>query len=559
MITSRFKHIIAAAAAAVMLMSSAAPGAEAARFGMSYLYYGQPADYAKYVHAAAGALKVVSPSYFDLNEDGSLLVTDKIDPAFIQEMHARGIKVVPFLSNHWNRDIGIKALERRETLAMQIAEAVTAHSLDGVNVDIENLTEKERDAYTDLVRRIREALPEDKEVSVAVSANPSGAATGWAGSYDYAKLSLYSDYLMLMAYDESYNGDETPGPVASIGFVEKSIQYALKYASPDQIVLGVPFYGRYWKTDGTINGYGIPNKDVNALVQLYGGTTLYDEETQTAVSTVTIREGQALPVVNFLTLTPGTYVIWHENETSMKRKLALVEQYGLKGAGSWSLGQESPDTWNYFALWLNGAYFEDAEGHWAKNEIASAAYNGWMNGSAPGRFEPEAPLTRAQAAAVLIRALQSGSAAPASDGAPAMNSPQTAAADGSEASPSGFADVPAGHWANREIAAAKAAGIIDGVGGGLFAPDRSVTREEMAAMLARALAIGAPASSKVYFKDVDPDSWSYPYIAALTEMEVMEGYGEGLFRPQQSITRAEMAALMHRLSQTMLEPSSSQH
>ena len=50
---------------------------------------------------------------------------------------------------------------------------------------------------------------------------------------------------MLMAYDEHYEGGEV-GPVAGIEFVEDSIKYALNYVSNNKIVLGVPFYGRYW-------------------------------------------------------------------------------------------------------------------------------------------------------------------------------------------------------------------------------------------------------------------------------------------------------------------------
>lgn len=55
-------------------------------------------------------------------------------------------------------------------------------------------------------------MPNNKTISIAVAANPYGWTTGWHGSYDYMKLSEYSDYLMLMAYDESYNGGSV-GPV----------------------------------------------------------------------------------------------------------------------------------------------------------------------------------------------------------------------------------------------------------------------------------------------------------------------------------------------------------
>lgn len=526
-----FKRMRTAFALIIILtLLGASSVAHAARFQMSYLYGGGTSGYIRDVARADDALQVVSPSYFDLNTDGSLLLNEQFDPAFVEAMHAQGVKVVPFLSNHWDRATGLSALKQREALAAEIAKVVNRYGLDGVNVDIENVTETSRDDYTDLVQRLRDTLPAGKEVSVAVGANPTGGTKGWPGSYDYAALAQASDYLMVMAYDETSIGDAVPGPVASIDFVERSIRYALQYATPDRIVLGLPFYGRYWKTDGTINGDGIAGSDIDSLVARYGGSTTYDAQSASAVSTFTIAPGQPLPVVNYAPLTPGDYVIWHENEQSMKRKLELVETYGLKGTGSWSLGQEDPDIWSYMTLWVNGAYFPDAEGHWASAAIASAVSRGWMDGTTANTFSPDASLTRAQAAAILTRALLPDA--------------------GSAGSPSGFADVPASHWAGGAIAAARQAGIVDGVSADRFEPEAVLTRAQMAAMLARALQLGnGPAAGMAAFVDVPANNWAFLYIQALTGRGILQGYETGLFRPDSPIGRAEMAVLMNRLAE----------
>ncbi|MEF3306619.1 glycosyl hydrolase family 18 protein, partial [Paenibacillus sp. GYB003] len=411
---NRIKRSFAAALlASALFAANAGATAEASRFQMSYLYAGQTSEYVQFVDRTDGAVQVVSPSYFDLGSDGSLKLTDKLDTGFIADMHERGVKVVPFVSNHWDRPAGEAALANRDELAAQIAEAVGRYGLDGAHVDIENVTESSRDDLTDFVKKLRQLLPADKEVSVAVAANPTGATKGWLGSYDYAELAKYSEYLMVMAYDETSVGDPEPGPVASLDFVERSIQYALKLAPADRIVLGLPFYGRYWNAEGTINGDGIAGRTVVDLVSRYKGDTVYDANEASAVSTFTVGADGTLPVAGFRTLAPGTYVVWHENEQSMKRKLELVAKYGLKGTGSWSLGQEDGDTWSYMTLWVNGAFFDDAEGHWAQNEIVYAAANGWMTGTAAGRFGPDAALTRAQVAAILTRALLPGQTAAA--------------------------------------------------------------------------------------------------------------------------------------------------
>ena len=209
-----------------------------AKFNLTYLYGSY--DYISLVERTNGALNEVSPSYFDLTTDGELKL-NVIDNMLISKMHEKGIKVVPFLSNHWDRNTGRNALKNREGVSNQIISDIIKYNLDGVNVDIENVTEQDKSNYTDFVRLLREKMPEGKTLSVAVAANPKGWTSGWQGSYDYERLAKYSDYIMLMAYDEHYEGGEA-GPVAGIEFVEDSIKYALRYVPNDKLVLGVPFY-----------------------------------------------------------------------------------------------------------------------------------------------------------------------------------------------------------------------------------------------------------------------------------------------------------------------------
>lgn len=349
------KATIVLAIGTVILASFPFQKAEAheVTFNMSYLYFGNTKSYLSQIDKTQGNLSLVSPSYFDINADGSLKITTQYDSTFVKEMHNRGIKVVPFLSNHWDRTIGRAALSNREKLTTQIADFIIKNNLDGIQVDIENTTEIDRDAYTDLVKQLREKLPSDKEVSVAVAANPNGWTKGWHGTYDYKELAKYSNYLMVMAYDESYEGSPE-GPVASYGWVERSIQYALKQGiSPDKIVLGIPFYGRYWKEGEATGGTGISNVRVDELLSKYGGTVVFDEATKSPKATVTIKQGDPVTTFAGKTLAPGTYKIWYENSDSIAAKFDLIHKYNLKGSGSWSLGQESTAIWQNYRAWMS--------------------------------------------------------------------------------------------------------------------------------------------------------------------------------------------------------------
>ncbi|HPL99191.1 MAG TPA: glycoside hydrolase, partial [Bacillota bacterium] len=172
-----------------MILSSAeTPTGTELRYTMSYIYFGSTGSYISHVDRTNGSLDEISPNYFNLNKDGSLALTPATERTFIDEMHRRDISVVPFLSNHWDRELGQAALARREELAGQLAEAVERYDLDGVNVDIENLTENERDLHTDFIRILRDKLPDEKIIGVSVAANPYGITTDWKGSYDYESL-----------------------------------------------------------------------------------------------------------------------------------------------------------------------------------------------------------------------------------------------------------------------------------------------------------------------------------------------------------------------------------
>jgi spore germination protein YaaH len=506
-------------------ISSASTGSEKdTRFNMSYVYFGNSSAYTGYVDGTGGSLNDISPSYFNLNGDGTLKLTIAVDRNFIKQMHDRGVKVTPFLSNHWDRQTGVNALANREVLSAQIVSAIKEYDLDGINVDIENVTETERESYTDFMKLLREKLPDGKSLSIAVASNPNGMTTGWYGSYDFAALAQYCDYLMLMAYDESYQGGPA-GPVAGYPFVEKSVKAALQQVPANKLVLGVAFYGRLWKQGSNYGGYGISNSEVESLIAKYRGKITYDSAQQSPKATITILSGDVKPQVFGKTLDAGKYDIWYENETSIKSKLALVDKYDLKGTGSWSLGQESQSTWDYYSLWLNGAFFKDAQSSWARQSILDMVKKGWMIGASDTQFMPDSPVTRAQAAVILVRALGIDTSAVQDQAA--------------------FTDT-ANHWARTEIEAARRYGLVQGTGDGKFEPDATLTREQMAVLLDRILKLGTTTDSA--FPDVTAadEPWSYEAINSIAAAGILQGYPDGGFHPGDSIVRGQMAALMDR-------------
>ncbi len=323
------------------------------KYSMAYTYFGSITTQISYVERTNGAVQTVSPSgWFNLNVDGTLQ-TPANRTQFVTQMHEQGIRVVVCLNNHWDRTTGVNALNNADHLTTQLAGYIELYNLDGINVDIENVTPTQRGTYTKFMAMLRDKIPEHKEVSIAISANPTGTTTGWQGSYDYAAMSPYVDYFMIMTYDEHYKGGSA-GSVSSINFVEKSIQYALTKTSANKIVMGIPFYGRLWSVGNTnIRGIDVTNNDIDLIIKTYKGITTFDTTTQSAKVEFNVKSGDILLTIQGQRLAVGSYVLWFENAQSIQTKMKLIQRYNLKGVGAWALGQEDTALWNNYTNWLN--------------------------------------------------------------------------------------------------------------------------------------------------------------------------------------------------------------
>lgn len=109
--------------------------------------------------------------------------------------------------------------------------------------------------------------------------------------------------------------------------------------------------------------------------------------------------------------------------------------------------------------------------------------------------------------------------------------------------PKAFVDT-VGHWANKEIEALASKGIIMGITEQKFAPNRTINRSEIAAMLTRAL--GLTVGGTTSFKDVPEDKWYRDVVIATADAGLLKGYAGNMFEPLKPLSRQEMAVIMVR-------------
>lgn len=173
--------------------------------------------------------------------------------------------------------------------------------------------------------------------------------------------------------------------------------------------------------------------------------------------------------------------------------------------------------------------FTDIETHWARTCILELAQRKWVVGDALGRFRPDAPLTRAEFAALMYWVFPQ--ALPVRKARP-------------------FLDVPAMHWAYKTVKWVYERGIFSGYGNQQFRPDVAMTRLEALMALVRGLKFVLPAFSQdllteYYDDEADIPQFAKGAIAAATLVGLVVNYPDvRQLRPHAPITRAEVAALL---------------
>jgi len=199
--------------------------------------------------------------------------------------------------------------------------------------------------------------------------------------------------------------------------------------------------------------------------------------------------------------------------------LALVEQVG-KRSFIWimtlcmifsSVGVASAATTN------------DINGHWAESTITSWINQGLAFGYEDRTFRPNAEVNRQEFTALVNRSF-------------GFVQPEAIA----------FSDVAWTDWSYSDIAKAVKAGYVSGYPDGTFLPKKSMSRQEVAVVIAKILNLESSDSSTTFTDAIITATWSKGAIAAVVDHGIMGGFPDGSFRPLQAATRAESITILDR-------------
>ena len=167
--------------------------------------------------------------------------------------------------------------------------------------------------------------------------------------------------------------------------------------------------------------------------------------------------------------------------------------------------------------------------YWGYNAISNLSGKGIVSGYPDGTFKPDTPITRAEFATMLVKAL-------------GLNTTGTTGQ---------FTDVTADAWYYGAVNAAVSANLVSGTGDNQFAPNALITREQMAVMVTNALGTKAPATDgtelNVFSDSSSVSSWAVTGMEEAVKADIVGGMTTDTLAPQADATRAQAAAMIYKL------------
>ncbi len=163
---------------------------------------------------------------------------------------------------------------------------------------------------------------------------------------------------------------------------------------------------------------------------------------------------------------------------------------------------------------------------WFYEAMDHCISKGYIKGSGNWTYQPQTNMTRAMLAELLYRY----------DGERPV------------AEPHGFVDVPENAYYNDALSWAVSREILNGVGNGIYAPDKLVTRQELAKVLYCYLRLQDQEASQQFLDGNAISQWAHAAVQSVSAAGLMNGSG-GSFRPKDPVTRAEIATLLMRMDE----------
>ena len=289
--------------------------------------------------ADTGNIDVISPTWFYLN-DNKGGIQSIASSSYVNYCHTNNIQVWALVSNLEDSSVDttkvLNTTSSRDALVNNLLAQAITYDLDGINIDIEELSASAADGYIEFIKELSIKCEKNDIVLSVDNYVPDGSSE----CYNRAQQANYADYVVIMGYDEHYAGSSEAGSVASIGWVSQGVADTLEDVPAEQVILGMPLYCRVWEIDaaGQVSSQAYGMGAIQNYITVNNATVSWNEDCGQYYAEFTQGDSR--------------FLIWVEDAASLEEKLKLIDEYSLAGGAFWKLGFDNSATWNAIAKYL---------------------------------------------------------------------------------------------------------------------------------------------------------------------------------------------------------------
>lgn len=300
-------------------------------------------------------LNLVIPEWMFIDSKADTLRIQKDDRAF-EVMKKAGVKIMPILSNNEGEIFHGDAVARiinnkskRERLIRDVINELVKNKFIGVNVDFEELQQKDDHALIAFQKELYQKLH-------AAGFLVTQDVIPFNDDYDYKKLALYNDYLFVMAYDE-FSNETAPGPICDQKWIEAAIDDAAKKIPASKMIIALAGYGGYDWPKGDV-AESITYQKALSIAKEEEGTISFNNDTYNL--DFTYDDDNNIPHQVFFTDAATTF-----------NTMRFATEYGVSGVALWRLGAEDNRIWDFYNKSMT------------KNELKSFDFNAFTSVESP--------------------------------------------------------------------------------------------------------------------------------------------------------------------------------